>query len=98
MEQLPGNRDPKKGDEFLHPSGTIEIVYLTLDGKILSFREYPDAQTFSNHNGGAHYHGMNKAILDIPSPLDVNKELMRKIREEGLDNLLEELNYFIPDE
>lgn len=69
MEDL--NRDPRKGDRFVHPSGAIEVVYSVVDGRLLTFREYPDATIFEMHNGEANYTGVHEEVTKIEDPVEM---------------------------
>lgn len=74
MDQLPNERDPRKGDEFVHPTGVREVVYAVVDGEILTFRQYPDVTAFERHNGEVSFFGIAEDVADLPSPLDICRD------------------------
>jgi hypothetical protein len=57
---------PVEGDEYSHPDGTTEIVYLTEDGRVLTLREYPSTSAFTDAVGPAAYRGINDAVASLP--------------------------------
>lgn len=59
---------PDKGDEYLHEDGSKEIVYHVEDGRILSFREYPDHDAFEGATERATYTGRNEEVATLPGP------------------------------
>lgn len=57
---------PIKGDQYHHPDGTREVVYLLEDGRVLTFSEYPSVETFEAAMENAVYHGLNEEVVDLP--------------------------------
>lgn len=57
---------PVEGDEYSHTDGTTEIVYLTEDGRVLTFREYPSTDAFEDAVETATYRGINDAVASLP--------------------------------
>ncbi|SFR66594.1 hypothetical protein [Halogeometricum limi] len=60
------NRPPWKGDEYSHRDGTTEVVFMTEDGRVLTFREYPDVETFEQSVATAAYRGVNDDVASLP--------------------------------
>ncbi|MUV56808.1 hypothetical protein [Halogeometricum sp. CBA1124] len=59
-------RTPQKGDEYSHRDGTTEVVFTTQDGRVLTFREYPDADSFDRTVSSATYRGVNEDVASLP--------------------------------
>lgn len=57
---------PIKGDQYRHPDGTREVVYLLEDGRVLTFSEYPSVEAFEEAVGDAVYRGLNEEVVDLP--------------------------------
>ena len=58
--------EPRKGDEYSHDDGTTEIVFMSEDGRVLTFREYPDAESFERTVAAAAYRGVNEDVASLP--------------------------------
>lgn len=56
---------PSRGDEFRRPDGTIEIVYETAGGRVLTLREYPTVDAFREAARDAEYRGENAGVRDL---------------------------------
>lgn len=63
-----GGRSPTKGDEYSHRDGTTEVVFMTEDGRVLTFREYPDTDSFDAAVSDATYRGVNADVASLPEP------------------------------
>lgn len=59
---------PMKGDEYEHANGTTELVYHVEDGRVLTFREYPNFDAFSKEVDSALYRGCNEDVALLPGP------------------------------
>ncbi|SFR74247.1 hypothetical protein SAMN04487947_4074 [Halogeometricum rufum] len=59
-------RTPQKGDEYSHRDGTTEVVFTTQDDRVLTFREYPDADSFDRTVSSATYRGVNEDVASLP--------------------------------
>lgn len=59
---------PAKGDAYSHPDGTDEVVFAVEAGTVLTFREYPDVETFTRETERATYRGRDSAVESLPSP------------------------------
>lgn len=66
MNEHERGHGPQKGDEYHHPEGTTEVVFMTEDGRVLSFREYPDVETFERSVSTAAYRGVNDDVASLP--------------------------------
>ena len=55
-----------RGAEFRLPDGTIEVVFETAEGRVLTVREYPSREVFNRSMAEAEYHGTNPAIEKLP--------------------------------
>lgn len=66
MHENERGHGPQKGDEYRHPDGTTEVVFMTEDGRVLSFREYPDTETFDQSVETATYRGVNDDVASLP--------------------------------
>lgn len=71
MDPLPSDRDPTKGDTFIHPTGAFEAVYCTIDGRVMTFCEYPSIDQFIAHVGDASYDGLDGEVASLPSPVEM---------------------------
>jgi hypothetical protein len=66
MDQDGSDCDPRRGDEYAHPSGTTEIVFTVRDGRVLTFREYTSIEQFSEAVAEAAYRGVNDDVAELP--------------------------------
>lgn len=73
MKQLPNNRDPRKGDQFVHPTGVTENVYCVMDDRVLTFREYPSTEHANAALSEASYDGVDPELSQLPSPLEIHR-------------------------
>lgn len=60
-------RPPQKGEEYSHPDGTTEVVFMTEEGRVLTFREYPNVGSFDRSVSGAEYRGINADVASLPA-------------------------------
>lgn len=66
------DRFPRKGDEYQHATGPREVVYATVDGGILTVKEYPDERIFNSAMARASFVGINSEITSLPGPLQID--------------------------
>ncbi|WP_101298348.1 hypothetical protein [Halegenticoccus soli] len=59
-------RSPAKGDQYEHDDGTIEVVFTSAEGRVLTVREYPDVPTFERTVDRATYRGTHSGIAELP--------------------------------
>lgn len=59
---------PTKGDQYEHPDGTVEIVFAVEDGRVLTIREYPDVDAFTDDVDDAASAGTHEGVADLPGP------------------------------
>jgi hypothetical protein len=57
---------PEKGDQYERPDGSVEVVFAVVDGRVLTFREYPDVDAFTDGVAEAAYEGENRAVSELP--------------------------------
>jgi hypothetical protein len=52
--------------EYHHDDGSVEIVFATEDGRVLTVREYPTEEAFDDATEGATYAGEHEGVADLP--------------------------------
>ena len=57
---------PEKGHQYERSDGSIEVVFAVVDGRVLTFREYPDVESFTEDVAEAAYAGENRAVTELP--------------------------------
>lgn len=57
---------PEKGEQYKHPDGLLEVVFAVDEDRVLTFREYPDIDSFAHEIGDAQYIGLNKEVSSMP--------------------------------
>lgn len=67
MSGDPNDSSPQKGDEYSHPDGTTEVVFMTEDGRVLTFREYSSVDSFDRSVSRAEYRGVNPEVASLPA-------------------------------
>lgn len=55
-----------RGAEYRLPDGTIEVVFETADDRVLTVREYPTRESFTDAIATAEFAGENKAVSTLP--------------------------------
>ena len=55
-----------KGDQFRHPDGTVEVVFATAEGRLLTVKEYPDEETFRQGITDAEPAGRHEGVSSLP--------------------------------
>jgi hypothetical protein len=60
--------DPRleRGRSYEHDDGTVEVVFATEDGRVLTVREYPTADACLRVLADADYRGTNEQVLELP--------------------------------
>lgn len=57
---------PAKGDQYEHPDGTTEVVFAVEEGRVLTIREYPDADAFDEGVADASSAGTHEGVANLP--------------------------------
>ena len=57
---------PEKGHQYRRSDGSIEVVFTVEDGRVLTFREYPDVESFASDVAEAEFTGINRAVESLP--------------------------------
>ncbi|WP_129116654.1 hypothetical protein [Halegenticoccus tardaugens] len=65
MESQPP-QTPAKGDQYEHDDGSVEVVFESSDGRVLTVREYPTVPAFAQAVDDAAYRGTHHGIADLP--------------------------------
>jgi hypothetical protein len=55
-----------RGAEYRHPDGTIEIVFESTAGRVLTVREYPTREGFVEAIATAEFEGENREVANLP--------------------------------
>lgn len=55
-----------RGAEYHLPDGTIEVVFETTDDRVLTVREYPTRESFTDAIATADFAGENEAVSTLP--------------------------------
>lgn len=58
--------DPAKGDEYVLPDGSTEIVFLVEGGRVLTVREYESIDSFEESVAGGRYLGTREEVASMP--------------------------------
>lgn len=66
MDSDEGGSPAARGAEFRFDDGTIEIVFETTAGRVLTLREYPTHDSFERAVERASYHGLHEQVADLP--------------------------------
>lgn len=64
----PDDSTPEKADQYEYPDGTVEVVFAVEEGRVLTIREYPDAERFARSTDAATYVGTHAGVGDLPGP------------------------------
>lgn len=56
----------ERGRSYEHADGTVEVVFATEDGRVLTVREYPTAEACLRTLADADYRGTNERVLELP--------------------------------
>jgi hypothetical protein len=59
---------PTKGDQFRHPDGTVEVVFATAEGRLLTVKEYADEDAFRRGVADAEAAGRHEGVQSLPDP------------------------------
>lgn len=57
---------PAKGDQYRHADGTVEVVFATAEGRLLTVREYPDEDAFRRAVADAEATGQHEGVRSLP--------------------------------
>ncbi|WP_138004398.1 hypothetical protein [Halalkalirubrum salinum] len=60
------SESPEIGEQYTYSDGTIEIVFVVEDGRILTVREYPERELFDAAVADARQEGINEAVANLP--------------------------------
>jgi hypothetical protein len=66
MSRDSDREDPVKGDEYVLPDGSTEIVFLVEDGRVLTVREYESIDSFEESVAGGRYLGTREEVAAMP--------------------------------
>lgn len=66
MDQADDGPPMTRGTEFEYEDGTIEVIYETAEGRVLTVREYPTRHAFRRAVEGAAYRGENEMVSELP--------------------------------
>lgn len=58
--------NPEKADQYRFIDGTTEVVFAVEEGRVLTFREYPDVATFTRAMEAGEYDGVNQGVKELP--------------------------------
>jgi hypothetical protein len=59
-------RPPQKADQYRYDDGTVEVVFAVEDGRVLTFREYPDTDSFQAAVGDGEFDGVHPGVEKLP--------------------------------
>lgn len=60
-------KPPEKADQYQFLDSITEVVFTIEDGRVLTFREYPNEEAFQRAVETGEYQGVNQAVKDLPS-------------------------------
>lgn len=66
MSREPSREDPVKGDEYVLPDGSTEIVFLVEDGRVLTVSEYESIDAFEDSVSTGRYVGTREEVATMP--------------------------------
>ncbi|MFC5279524.1 hypothetical protein ACFPM1_12265 [Halorubrum rubrum] len=66
MSREPSREDPVKGDEYVLPDGSTEIVFLVEDGRVLTVSEYESVDAFEESVSTGRYAGSREEVATMP--------------------------------
>lgn len=58
--------NPEKADQYQYPDSVTEVVFAVEEGRVLTFREYPDVETFERTVEAGEYVGVNRGVEELP--------------------------------
>lgn len=67
LEGIVNRHHPEKGESYRHEDGTAEVVFATVEQRVLTVREYPTIERFQQAIGAAESTGINEEVAAIPS-------------------------------
>lgn len=65
--------DRVEADAYRHPDGTTEVVFALEEGRVLTVREYPDAERFESAVDGATYQGRHEGVASLIESTDLTE-------------------------
>ncbi|RAW45624.1 hypothetical protein DQW50_07675 [Halorubrum sp. 48-1-W] len=66
MDREPSREDPAKGDEYVLPDGSTEIVFLVEGGRVLTVSEYESIDAFEEAVSTGRYVGTREEVATMP--------------------------------
>jgi hypothetical protein len=60
------DRSPEKADQYRFLDSTVEVVFAVEDGRVLTFREYPNVEAFERAVEAGEYAGVHQGVKDLP--------------------------------
>lgn len=74
---------PEKGSQYRYDDGTVEVVFTTEDGRVLTVREYPSVGTFETATESASDAGIHESIAALPDVESFAEEIESSDEEGG---------------
>lgn len=59
-------KPPEKADQYRFLDNTVEVVFAVEDGRVLTFREYPDTDAFERAVDAGTYEGVHDGVKELP--------------------------------
>lgn len=72
---VPEDRDVQKADDFVSPMGVREVCYTVIDGRVLTFREYPSIEMANNALLHQEYLGVNEEVGKLEDIVSVARSM-----------------------
>lgn len=66
MSSEPSGEAPAKGDEYVLPDGSTEIVFLVEDGRVLTVSEYDSVESFEASVSAGRFVGTRAEVAAMP--------------------------------
>lgn len=66
MSRDPSREDPAKGDEYVLPDGSTEIVFHVEGGRVLTVSEYESVEAFEASVSAGRYVGTREEVATMP--------------------------------
>lgn len=68
------DNQPKKADQYQFLDSITEVVFAVEDGRVITFREYPNVEAFERTVEAGEYVGVNQGVKELPG-LDAFRDL-----------------------
>lgn len=68
------NKPPEKADQYQFLDSITEVVFAVEDGRVLTFREYPNIEAFHRAVETGEYQGVNQGVKELPG-IDAFRDL-----------------------